>query len=356
MVNQLQLDRSDSPSLELKASEQFNAWLFQQNISIAFTTYQAGKILFLGLQADGQLSLFERTFGRSMGLWANGNSLYLSSRYQLWRFENALAPGQNYNGYDALFIPQTAYTTSDLHIHDLVQVDRQGEKYVVFVNTLFNCLATVSNQHSFIPLWKPAFISQLVAEDRCHLNGVALREGQARYVTAVSQTNSANGWREHRADGGCVIDVPSNEIIMTGLSMPHSPRWYQNRLWLLNAGTGEFGYVDEQQGKFEPVTFCPGYLRGLAFSGDFAIIGLSKIRGESVFSGLPLDEKLQANNGQALCGLAVVDLQSGNTVHFLSLEGAVSELYDVALLPGVRRPMALGLKTEEIEQMVTIGP
>src|SRR5690606_29974768 len=125
---------------------------------------------------------------------------------------------------------------------------------------LFGCLATTSETHSFVPLWKPPFASRLAAEDRCHLNGLALKDGRPKYVTAVSQSDVADGWRDQRTRGGCVVDVESNEIIATGLSMPHSPRWYRDRLWLLNSGTGFLGTLDTGSGRFEEVAFCPGYL------------------------------------------------------------------------------------------------
>jgi uncharacterized protein (TIGR03032 family) len=327
--------------------------LYEQNLSLAFTTYQAGKVFFIGLQPDGQLSVFERSFNRCMGLWAKGSTLIMSSLYQLWRFENALEAGQIHNGYDCLYVPQVGYVTGDLDVHD-VAVDSQQR--LVFVNTLFSCLATISERHSFVPLWKPPFISRLAAEDRCHLNGLAMRDGQPRYVTAVSQSDLAEGWRDNRQDGGCVIDINSNEVILTGLSMPHSPRWYRDKLWLLNSGTGEFGYPDPARGVFEPVAFCPGYLRGLAFQGDFAIVGLSKPRENKTFSGLPFNETLQAKNVKPRCGLLVLDLRTGDIVHSLRIEGVVEELYDVAVLPGVRHPMAIGFKTDEIRRVVTIGP
>ena len=287
-----------------------------------------------------------------MGLWATERTLYLSSLYQLWRFENALEIGQSYNGYDRLFVPQLGYLTGDLDIHDLV-IDNSGR--LVFVNTLFSCLATVSEEHSFIPLWQPPFISKLAAEDRCHLNGLALREGKPRYVTSVSQSDVAEGWRDRRVDGGCVIDVQSKEVILSELSMPHSPRWYRETLWLLNSGTGELGYVDLETGKFEPVTFCPGYLRGLAFQGDFALVGVSKPRENRTFSGLPLDKKLQEKDAQARCGVLVIDLRSGDIVHSLRIEGVVSELYDLAVLPGVKQAMAIGFQNDEIRRVMSIG-
>ena len=340
------------PSLEITGSRQFTSWLAQQNLSLCFTTYQAGKVFWVGLQSSGKLSLFERTLNRCMGLWATERTLYLSSLYQLWRFENALEIGQSYNGYDRLFVPQLGYLTGDLDIHDLV-IDNSGR--LVFVNTLFSCLATVSEEHSFIPLWQPPFISKLAAEDRCHLNGLALREGKPRYVTAVSQSDVAEGWRDRRVDGGCVIDVQSKEVILSELSMPHSPRWYRETLWLLNSGTGELGYVDLETGKFEPVTFCPGYLRGLAFQGDFALVGVSKPRENRTFSGLPLDKKLQEKDAQARCGVLVIDLRSGYIVHSLRIEGVVSELYDLAVLPGVKQAMAIGFQNDEIRRVMSIG-
>ncbi len=350
---------TEAPVFEINASRQFTAWLAEQFLSLVFTTYQAGKVFFIGLNpATGKLSVFQRTFERCMGLYAQDSTLYMSSLYQLWRFENSLQPGEVYNGYDAIYVPQMSYITGDLDIHD-VAVDnsplKTDNQQPVFINTLFSCLATVSNTHSFVPLWKPPFISKLAAEDRCHLNGLAMRDGKPRYVTAVSQSDVAEGWRDKRSDGGCVIDVESNEVIVTGLSMPHSPRWYGDKLWLLNSGTGEFGYVDLDAGKFEPVAFCPGYLRGCAFVGDFAVLGISKPRENKTFSGLVLDERLNQKQVEARCGLLVIDLRSGDIVHSLRIEGIIEELYDVVVLPGVRQPMAIGLKSDEIRRVLSVG-
>lgn len=341
-----------TPALEITTSRQFLSWMIEQQVSLSFSTYQTGKLFLIGLKPDGQLSVFERTFERCMGLWVSSQRLYMSSLYQLWRFENSLQPGQLHQSYDRLYVPQVGYTTGDLDVHDIAE-DSGGK--VVFVNTLFSCLATVSEQYSFVPLWKPPFISKLAAEDRCHLNGLAMENGRPRYVTAVGQTDVADGWRDRRQNGGCILDVESNEIIVSGLSMPHSPRVYQDKLWLLNSGTGDFGYVDLAGGKFEPVTFCPGYLRGLTFAGNYAVVGLSKPRDNKTFSGLALDERLAAKDAEARCALQVIDLRTGDIVHWLRLEGVVAELYDVTVLPGVRCPMALGFKSDEIRRMITIG-
>jgi len=340
------------PKLELMASRQFTAWLAEHRLSLAFTTYQAGKVFFIGLQPGGRMSVFERTFSRCMGLWTDGQTMWMSSLDQLWRFENALQPGQSSEGYDRYFVPQMSFVTGDLDVHD-VAVDRDGR--VVFVNTLFGCLASPSERHSFVPLWQPKFLTKLAAEDRCHLNGLAMEGGRPKYVTAVSQTDIVDGWREHRGDGGTVIDVPSDEVVVTGLSMPHSPRVHRDELWVLNSGEGFIGRVDRAKGAFEPLAFCPGYLRGLAFAGDFAVVGMSKPRENKTFSGLALDGNLASRGAEARCGLGVIDLRSGDMVHWLHIEGIVSELYDVVVLPGAMRPKALGFKTDEIRRTISVG-
>ena len=347
-----QVETGAEPKLALTGSRQFPSWLAEQGASLAFTTYQAGKIFFIGLQPDGKLSVFERTLNRCLGMVAEGNSLYVSTLYQLWRFENLLEPGLSSDGYDAVYVPQAGSITGDLDIHDLA-LDGEGE--LVFVNTLFSCLARTSETHSFAPLWQPPFISKLAAEDRCHLNGLAMKDGKPAYVTAVSESDVADGWRDMRVDGGCVIDVQANKVVLRGLAMPHSPRWYRDRLWLHNSGTGEFGYADLEAGRFEPVCFCPGYLRGLDFIGDFAVVGTSLARDNKTFQGLPLDDALPAKGVVPRCSLQVIDLKTGDAPHWLRIEGVVRELYDVAVLPGCRRPKAVGFQSDEIRRVISIG-
>ncbi len=341
------------PPLEIIGSRQFSSWLREQQLSVAFTTYQSGKLFLIGHKPDGGLSIFERTFERCMGLCTtpDAQTLWMTSLYQLWRFENALPPGESANGFDRLYVPQCGYTTGDIDAHD---VALDPDQRPLFVNTLFSCLAALSESHSFRVLWRPPFISKIAAEDRCHLNGLALRDGRPAFVTAVSTTDVHEGWREHRRSGGVVIDVASNEIITRGLSMPHSPRLHDGRLYVLNSGAGEFGSVDLASGKFAPICFCPGYARGLAIAGNFAVIGLSTCREQRTFAGLPLDDLLAKKDVQPRCGLQVVDLRSGDVVHSLTITGVVRELYDVAILAGVRTPSALGFRTEEIRRTITI--
>ena len=349
-----------APKLQIDASRQFVSWLRELRLSLAFTTYQTGKLFLIGVREDQKLSIFERTFERCMGLCVppvaagaeGAQTLWMSTLYQLWRFENALPAGHAApGGYDRLYVPQLAYTTGDIDVHDIAV---GADERPIFCATLFSCLASPSETHSFRPRWKPPFISRLAAEDRCHMNGLAMRDGAPAYVTMVSTTDVHEGWRQHRRDGGVVLDVASGETVCRGLSMPHSPRLHDGRLYVLNSGAGEFGYIDLATGHFEPIAFCPGYARGLAIHGHFAVIGLSTCRENRTFQGLPLDDALAARNIAPGCGLQVVDLRTGDVVHSLRIEGIVRELYDVAILPGVRCPSALGFKTEEILRTITI--
>ncbi|MEM0923518.1 MAG: TIGR03032 family protein [Pseudomonadota bacterium] len=349
-------DGAATPKLEIRASRLFAAWLAEAGgaagTSLAFTTYQAGKLFLIGLQPDGRLSIFERTFSRCMGLGVDSGdpgTFYMSSLYQLWRFRNLLDPGQSHRGYDAVYVPMTGHTTGDIDVHDI----HAAGKAPLFVATRFNCLATLDAENSFRPVWRPPFIDRIAAEDRCHLNGMAMagRGALPKYVTCVSATNIGDGWREHRRSGGLVLDVASGESVAGGLSMPHSPRLHAGKLWIIQSGTGEFGEIDRKSGRFTPVCFLPGFARGMAFLGDHAVIGVSKAR-DGTFEGLELTERLAREGVGAKCALMVVNLKTGDVEHSLEVAGVVEELYDIAVLPGIRRPMALGFKTGEIRFMI----
>jgi uncharacterized protein (TIGR03032 family) len=341
--------RETTAELEISYSPGLEQWLAEQRVSLAFAVPPA-KLFLIGVREDGRLSAFERTFNKCMGLAAWGAStIYLGTRYQIWRLENALGPGAWHEGFDRLYVPRRVWTTGYVNCHD-VAVDGSGE--VLFVNTRFGCLARVSERFSFEPLWWPPFQSRRTQGDCCHLNGVAMFGDQPRYVTSVSRTGEHDSWRRHRASGGVVTDVGSGEIVCEGLSMPHSPRLYRDALWVTNAGTGEFGRVDLDRGRFQPIAFAPGFVRGLSLTGDYAVVGSSKFRDGGLYSGLPLDDKLARAGTEAKLGIFIVSLATGAITEWLLVEGPMYELFDVIVLPGVRRPMALGLVSDEIEHMV----
>jgi uncharacterized protein (TIGR03032 family) len=343
---------------EQKVNYSFSGGLVQflhaNRISLAVSSYQSGRFYLIGHNQKGQISINERFFRKAMGISVNDNSILLATLFQILRFENVLEKGQFINhNFDSCFVPRITYTTGTLDAHD-VGLTYDGR--IIFVNTRFNCLALASTRHSFTPVWKPHFISAIVDEDRCHLNGMALDKGRPRYVTAVSRSDTIDGWRDRRADGGIVMDVITNEVICEGLSMPHSPRIHNDKLWVLNSGTGELGWIERgpsaQKSKFHPVVFCPGFVRGLSFHGKFAFVGLSKPRYHR-FEGLALDQKLQQADSEPWCGVQVIDLEKQSCVQWLRVDGAISELYDVGVVPGVLNPMSLGFAAPDIAKLIT---
>lgn len=345
--------KAKAQALHLTSSDGFTEWLAALNIGLAFTTYRTAKLFVLGRDGNDRLSATERGFMRPGCVVADADQLYLATMFQIWNFHDALQPEQSYQAYDRLYVPQLACTTGDLDVHDLA-VD--GEGAMIFVNTLFSCLAAPSMTHSFIPLWRPPFISELTPEDRCHLSGVAVRDGRPAFVTAAADSDRPGGWKARRADGGVVVDVASGETVLRGLSMPAAPRWYRGELWLLDAGNGFFGSVDVRRGFFEPMTLLPGYARGLSLVGDYAVITISRPQDDGDFADLPLAAMLKRHGVEPRCGLLIIDLRSGEPAHWLSVEGPISELYDVTVLPRTKHPTALGLYSDDIRRMITVAP
>jgi uncharacterized protein (TIGR03032 family) len=332
------------------------ARLASLSISIAFTSYRSGILYFLGRNAEGA-HLHQSHLPKPMGLFVDRRgALTLASGAHIVRFGNILAPHERINdAFDACYAPRSFHLAGDLDLHD-VGVDAHDRP--IFVNTRFNCLATLSRTHSFKPIWKPPFVTGLLDGDKCHLNGLAMRNGRPAYVTAASRSDVVDGWRNRRADQGVVIDVEADAVVCEGLSMPHSPRMHRGELWLVNSGTGELGIVEglhEGKGRFSPRAFCPGFLRGLAFHGKHAIVGLSKPR-HMRFEGLALNERLKRAGAGPWCGVQIVDVDTGGCVDWLRIDGAVAELYDVSVIPGFARPMALTPFSEEAASLITFEP
>jgi uncharacterized protein (TIGR03032 family) len=243
------LQRPAPASAAISVSRGFSAWLQTQRCSLAFTSYQTGQLFLVGVAPGGVVSFHQQNFLRAMGLFVRPNRLYVGALFQIWRLENALLPGQLANQhFDTLYVPRNAQTIGDVDIHE-VAVDASGR--LIFVNTSYSCLATVSPTHSFAPLWKPPFISKLAPEDRCHLNGLAMEDGVPRYVTAVSRSDVVTGWRDRRAEGGVIVDVRNDRILTDRLSMPHSPRLHDGALWALDSGRGWLIRVDRETGATE---------------------------------------------------------------------------------------------------------
>lgn len=223
--------------------------------------------------------------------------------------------------HDACFMTKSGQYTGDISIHDLAW----GGQELWIVNTRFSCLCTLSNNYNFLPQWRPEFISAIAPEDRCHLNGMAMVNGMPKYVTVLGKTDIPGGWREEKASGGCILEVPSSKVIAEGLSMPHSPRLHRGFLWVLNSGKGELITVDPNSGKQEVILELPGYTRGLVIVGKYAFVGLSKIREAAIFGNLPIGDRF----ADLKCGIAVVDLQDREMISCLEFKSGVDEIFDL---------------------------
>lgn len=342
----------DSAKVSLSLSSGMAQWLLEQGVSLAYTSYATGQLIVAGVAPDGRVSFNEQNYTRAMGLHYGGGALHVASLYQVWRLTNMLAPGEFANrAFDCVLVPRTAWTTGYLDIHE-VGVDRGNR--VVFVNSRYSCLATLDPDNSFRPIWKPPFISALAPEDRCHLNGVAMVDGEPRYATAFGISDHKDGWRERRESGGVIIDVPSGEIVTDRLSMPHSPRVHAGELWALDSGRGYVVRIDPRTGDVEPVVFCPGFLRGFAFCGKYAVVAVSRARDGA--AGLPFLEEARRRRVEPWCAILIVDLERGEIVEFIRYETEITELFDVTLMPGVRNAMTIGPATEELLTAVRFNP
>jgi uncharacterized protein (TIGR03032 family) len=225
--------------------------------------------------------------------------------------------------------------TGGIQCHEIAWGTTDGEAAELWiVNTLFSCLAGIDPRYSFVPRWRPPFITRLAAQDRCHLNGLAMRDGHPAFVTVMARTDEPGGWRKARNDSGAVLDVPSGEPVTTGLAMPHSPRWHQGNLFVLNSGMGRLEHVDLASGRREPVAAVPGYARGLAIHAGHAFVGLSRIRETAIFGGAPI----AAYHDQLKCGVGIIELGTGNTVATLQFDSGLHEIFDVQAVPGTRCP------------------
>lgn len=345
MPDQLRLEPENS-LVTCRASDDFAAWLSTLDGSLAVTTYQAGKLAFIGWRGN-QPMLLMRDFDKPMGLAVSNGQLALATRNEVIFLANApllaaeLDPKQP-GHFDAIYLPRASFYTGDLNVHDVAFA---GDDLWI-VASRFCCLAGLSTTYCFVPRWKPPYLSEIVPEDRCHLNGLAVVGETAKYVTALGETDVVGGWREKKATGGVLIDVETNEILVRGLSMPHSPRWHADRLWLLNSGAGELLCYNPASGEAVVVAVLPAYLRGLCLIGKYAVVGMCQIREKHIFGGLPIQNRFK----KLLCGVAVIDLQTGRTAGSFEFTSGCTEIYDVQFLSQVRTPNVLNSHDDVVRE------
>lgn len=334
----------------IKTSPGFAGWLEQQDISIAFTTYRAGKLFAVGRES-GRPSIYQRNFPKCMGLSVDSNdNLWMCTLDGVMKLSLSEHPSYSNIGMDRVLVPRTFHWTGDALLHDLALTPDDNP---LFVTTRFNCVSRLDDKHGFEPVWKPPFIDGVHAEDRCHINGLALDGDQPGYATLAARSNTRDGWRDHMQDGGLVLDIQTGESVTEGLSMPHSPRLHRGQLWILDSGTGNLGVIDRRKKQFRPVCFLPGFLRGLCFHDKYAIVASSQARDLQQFQTFELSRTLGPQ--PPMCGLFVVDIERAEVVHVLDIQGDIRELFDVTVLPGLRRP-AIHRYDEETEESLLFLP
>jgi len=328
----------------------FAQLLQQLGATLLVTTYQSGRVILV--RADGdRVNTHLRAFPSPMGIALAPGRLALGTRREVWEFfdmPSLAAKLEPADKHDAVYVPRSCAVTGDIRVHELAYVN--GELWAT--NTLFSALCTLDHTHSFIPRWRPPFVRALAPEDRCHLNGICVTGDRIRFVTVLGQSDAKGGWRETRAAGGCILEYPSGRAVVEGLSMPHSPRWHDGALWVLESGNGEIGSVDLTHGRVVPIAQLEGFTRGLAFAGSYAFVGLSQVRESNVFGGTPLTERASERK----CGVWVIDTRTGKTAGFLRFEGSVQEIFDIQILHGARYAELLEPSSTLLDAAYALAP
>jgi len=320
----------------------------QTNTTVLLSTYQTNKIMIIG-QENGEFDIRYKHFPRPMGMCKKNGRIYAGLGHGIYQFSNYQGVAQGLEGggkFDACYIPQNIHFTGDIDIHEMEFLNDE----LYFVNTKFSCLCKKEPNSSFKPIWKPPFISLLQPIDKCHVNGFCSRDNEPRYITALGKTDEPLGWRENKANGGILMDIKTNEILLEGLSMPHSPRWYQDKLYLLESGKGAISYYDFKEKKAIEIAKVPGFTRGLDIVGDFAFIGVSKVRESATFSGLEIT-KLP----KRVSGIWIVNIKTGKIISFVEFTSGLDEVFAITVLPHKKVEM-LNFDSEQSKINYMISP
>lgn len=304
-----------SSPLRYTYTPEFHGILEELRCSLIVSAYHSGKVITLSSGANG-ITHEEIAVNRPIGVAVNGDKIAIAAKDALVILEQ--------QGSDRL-LPTSTYRSGEMNYHDMAW----GADELWMVNTKYCCLSTADPSFQIVPRWQPSFISASRPEDRCHLNGLAMYNGEPLYTTALGATDTPEGWRSGRSSGGVIIHVPTGEIAVHGLSMPHSPRIFDGTLYALNSGTGELLLVDPQRGTFDSMARLPGFARGMARCADYLFVGLSKLRQSRTLRDLPLDEQ----KDQLICGIAAIQLSEGRVAALCQFIEGCDELYDVHMLP-----------------------
>ena len=325
-------------------SQGFPRFLEAISSSLVVSTFRSNKVFFLRAR-DGVLSAHFSPLDRPAGIAFDergGNRLYFGGATEIHEYRNVPTLAQRLEPpghHDACFVRHAMRSTGDVQIHDLAVL---GDE-VWFVNSRFSCLSVMSDDFSFVPRWRPPFISAYDAQDRCHLNGMAVRDGAVCYASAFAETDAPGGWRAGMdGRGGVIMEVPSGRVVVRDLLMPHSPRWYQNHLWFMDSGFGTLCRHDPRTGTTVRVAEFPGFTRGLDFFGPLAFVGVSRVREKEDMAALRHIPRPEGG-AKSRSGVWIYNIDLGKTVAFAKFADAVNEIYDVCILANILYPDLLAV-------------
>ena len=329
-------------------SPQLPELLTKLNCSLAVSTYQAGKIIFLSPKDEDTLIQLPRTFNKPMGiaLHPHKDKIAIATKDEVIVLTNSAELAHHYpkspNKYDGMYMPRLTYHTAGLDLHDVHFGQLNGSDTLFAVNTLFSCIVSLDDENSFTPYWQPPQIENLTSIDACHLNGLAMVDGKPKYATSFNQGNTPSSWRENITQTGVLYDVTTNEVIMDNLAMPHSPKMINGELYLLQSATGELTKVNPTNKSAEPIYSFKGFVRGMAHYQDYLFVGLSKLRkNSSTFAQLPFAADAQE------AGITIIHLPTRSLVGKISYQASVDEIYEIQILAGKRRPNILNTMTPD---------
>lgn len=202
-----------------------------------------------------------------------------------------------------------------LDLHDVLWHD--GRLYVVStqLNTLFELDAgTYVELRSWCLPGEP---------DSQHVNSVCLHEGRI-LASRFGRFATHRGYKGNTRGAGEVFDVETGEVVIGGLSQPHSLTSFDGRLWLCDSQAHVVrvyrGLVAEAEYAFD------GYVRGLAFDAANMYVGLSRSRNDEA---------------SAVASATVVTVARAGMRTIARVSLPVDEIYDLRLVAGADRTRLL---------------
>lgn len=315
--------------------------LTRLDCSIAISTFQAGKVVLISPENEESVVQLVRDFNKPMGMAFKEDWMAIATENEVILLRDSPDLAKTFphapQVYDHFYFPRATYYTGSVDIHDL-HFGQNGELWAI--NTSFSALCTVGNDYSFSINWKPHFISALGVGDRCHLNGLAMKDGNPAYVSALGNGDHPQSWRENITKGGVIVDIASNETVIAGLAMPHTPRVYDGKLYCLLSAAQQLICVDVDAGTYEVVAQIPGFVRGMDRIGDYLFIATSKLRkNSSTF------RHLEIANVADKASIILLHLPTASIVSRLEYQMSVDEIYDIQIIAGSKRPNLFNTQT-----------